>query len=234
MSGGSALTAAVNPVSGAVMADMKAAKSAKKAQKKQIKSTQQAYMDALDRTRSLNSQGLGYQKQALTLAKTNAAKANKIAAGIGTSATNAVLDREQALKANTQQGLVSRGLYNTSALDSLNRGINSDTNRALTEIMDSVGGTQIQTLQAGSNAQMEALGNLAQYLQSNGIAEADIYKALAQFLGGVQHSPGPSALSSVVGLGKLGLSMFGAPGMGGGSPGGFVGGGSPSSLNLGG
>lgn len=214
MSGGAAL----GPI-GAIKHDIDASKKAKKAQGKTIKGAQGAFMDALDRSRQLGSSGVAYQKNAIKTLHGANKQAMGIAAKMGTSAYNRVLDREQQAKGDLQQRAVSSGLYSTSALDSANRGVMSDTNRALADITDSLGGLQISTLQQGAGQEANAMQELSRYLQSQGISEAAIYEALAQFLGGIQHTPGTSALGTLGGFAKLGLSAFGG-GAGGAAGGG--------------
>lgn len=219
MSGGSALIGAGLGAGGAAgYQDYKAAKSAKKAQKKQIKSANDAYLSALGTVREKGSAGLTYQKQGLKAVQAGNSKASKIAAGLGTSAYNRVLDREQQTKGDLQQRSVNSGLYSTTSLDAANRGVMSDTNRALAEITDSIGGIQTGIAQQGGALESGAYQNLARYLQSQGISEAAIYEALASFLGGIQHTPGPSALGGLAGIAKLGISAFGGgAGAGGGN-----------------
>lgn len=80
----------------------------------------------------------------------------------GSVATKALLDREKQSMAGSQQSLISRGLYDSTATDAASRGISSDTNNALA-------GLQAQLAQLSSNVKIGeaqdtagAYGNLAQ------------------------------------------------------------------------
>lgn len=60
-------------------------------------------------------------------------------AGYGASGKADILDNQKSLMANTAQSLANRGLYNTTALDSANRGIAHSTNRSLAQLNEDLG-----------------------------------------------------------------------------------------------
>lgn len=79
----------------------------------------------------------------------------------GGVATKQLLDREQRSLASSQQSMVSRGLYDSTAFDASQRGIAADTNSGLAEL-------NAQLAQIGSNLKISegqdiagAYGNLA-------------------------------------------------------------------------
>lgn len=215
MSGGLASIAQAPLAAAGAVGDYQAAAGAKKAQKKQIKKTQQVYMDSLGRTQGLYAKGAGYQKKAIDVLGKGTNDALGIAARVGSAASQRVLDREQGLLGSAQQDAVSRGLYNSTAPQGANRAIRADTERSLAQIMDSIAGLQSGITQQGAGAQANALQNMATFYQGQSQQEQEIMRALAEYLGGIQHIAGPSILGSLGGLSKLGLQMGGP---GGGNP----------------
>jgi len=59
--------------------------------------------------------------------------------GSGKSAKADILENQKGLMAGTAQSMASRGLYNTTALDSANRGIAHSTNRSLAQLSEDLG-----------------------------------------------------------------------------------------------
>ncbi len=116
----------------------------------------------------------------------------------GAGATQRVLDRGQQRSADLSQGLISRGLGNTTVAPNLERGIAADTDRALLDIDDAIAslrtGLQVGKTQAIAGGQTD----LARLLERLALGQVGA-------LGGVQNVPAPGLLQ---GLG-------GAPGIAG-------------------
>ena len=93
----------------------------------------------------------------------------------GGLATKEILDREKQSLGSSQQSMISRGLYDTSAQDNAQRGITSDTNNALASL-------NAQLAQLGSNIKIsEAQDTAGVYGQ---LASSDTqYAALLAQLG---------------------------------------------------
>lgn len=202
-------------VAGAV-GDYQAAKSAKKAQKKQIKKTTDAYMTSLGRTQQLYAKGEGYQKKAINTTAQGTNDALSLTNRIGSSALQGVLDREQSALGSVQQDAVNRGMYNSTAPNQGGAAVRAASQRSLAQIMDSIAGLQSGIVQQGAGAQANAQQNLASFYQGQSQQEQEIMRALAEYLGGIQHVAGPSILGSLGGIAKLGLQA--GAGGGGGNP----------------
>lgn len=79
----------------------------------------------------------------------------------GAVATKALLDRERQNLASAKQSSMDRGIYSSTVYDAMNRGVNADTNSALSDL----------------NAQLALLGSNIRIGQ--GQAQAGIYQNLA-------------------------------------------------------
>ena len=148
--------------------------------------------------------------------------------GIGRQAKQTTLDREQQQLAGAQQSAISRGLGNTSVLDASRRGIQSDTDRALLSINESIAGlrsglfqqqglniAQILTNQAGFGAQIAgqeagAASNFANFLTGNQFAASPTGAGAAGAQLGGQ-------LGGFLGQGIAGLFGQSTPGIAGGN-----------------
>lgn len=201
---------------GAGILDYNAAAKAQKAQKKGVKQTIGTYHQGLDNTALRYDQSRSTLDKILPLLAGAQSKALKLNAASGSSATANVLDREAAARGAEEQYLVGRGLGNSTAGRPANAAITNTTNRALMDINEAVTGRASNILQQGAGQQANAISQKAGTYTAQSAQEAALFEALAQFLGGVQHSAGPSALGGIAGIAKL---LMGLPGGGGGSVG---------------
>lgn len=203
-------------VPGAAALDYKSAKKAQKAQKKGKAQTIDTFYDALDRTRELGAKGQNYRMKIPGLFDASTNKALKLSAGLGTSASQSVLDREQALLGASDQNLVGRGLYDSSVRRSQARPISSDATKHLLDINEATNGLSANIIQQGAGQKAGAYSQIAGGYDSQSAQEAALYEALASYLGGIQYSAGPSALGGLAGIAKL-LASAGAGGGGAGA-----------------
>lgn len=151
--------------------------------------------------------------------------------GIGASRAQDITDQAAQAGGAATQGLIGRGLGNTTVQDSINRGIAADKNKALTANSNSVAGLvagyQSQIGQAGLNQAAQANmanSNLSQaqlaFMNStqSGYPNAGAYGQLA-----MQFGQAGAAQANAAALGRLGApgrygagAMSGLPGGGGG------------------
>lgn len=201
--------------SGAGILDFNAAKKAQKAQKKGTKQTIGTYNTALDNTANRYNQQRFDLSAILPMLEQANTKALQLSARMGSGRTADVLNRENFQRGALEQNLVARGLGNSTAGLSQSRGITDSTNRALLDINDAVTGYQGGLIQSGAAQKANILSQRAGTYGSQSAQEAALYEALANFLGGIQHTAGPSALGGIAGIAKL-FASFGGGGAGAG------------------
>jgi hypothetical protein len=109
---------------------------------------------------------------------------------MGYSSKRSVLDREQQQLGRGAQSLTQRGLGNSSVLGSLNRGVQSGTDRSLAAIDEALAGMQSQLLAGKGQAVGGALGNQASAFGQHGGNMLDLLRQKTGLLGNVQYEGG--------------------------------------------
>lgn len=115
------------------------------------------------------------QRREESLALFDAAQA--LLQGAGDTARDRTLEREDAALRSNAASLASRGLFNTTALDSIQAGTRQRTDETLANIDDAEAGAlaSLATSRAGFTADL--LGQEAQFLQGSGV---DLFRAESQ------------------------------------------------------
>lgn len=140
-----------------------------------------------------------YGHKALDSIQSNYAAAGRDVARQGQLAQRSIMDRETQRLGGTQQSLVSRGLYNTTAFDNANRGVVNDTNRSLNELAGVIGQMQAGLKTGQAAAEANAYAGLSGSAQSYAALLAQLGLGQANLLGSVQHQGGDGILGPLLG-----------------------------------
>jgi hypothetical protein len=146
--------------------------------------------------------------------------------GVGETAQRRVSEQEQNARGATQQSAISRGLGNTTILDSLQRGVRRDANDARANIDEQVAArnadlwlrmaqNNAQFGQAQANATRGMAGDISQFIA----ARNDVGPSLNDYAGLIQQAmaaPDPNAPKRTSRV--IGGSVFGGGGALGSSP----------------
>ena len=172
------------------------------------------------------AQALQYQKQLLKTIQGGYGQALGTLGQYGASSKQAALDRGTQQTGAAQSSLVGRGLFNTTTLDNAQRGINSDTQRALGAIDQTVAGMRSGLEVGKAGAEAQAYGGLSGLFQNHSAAQTQLGEALVQALIAGRKQKHHSGLGGFLG-GLLGFVGSGGNPLGG-LAGLFGGGGSDS------
>lgn len=142
--------------------------------KKRLKQIEKIYAQLLAQQNQAYGKAEMHQKQ--TIGALNTGYSNALA-NSGLAATNAKKNVQQAGQQNlasTTQSLASRGLYNTTALDSARRGVMADTQRQMSGIDAALASLQSQLQVGHGQALAGAQAGLSGFYQQQNAANTGL------------------------------------------------------------
>lgn len=167
----------------------------------QLAQVLELYGQAQGQLKQSGANALQYGKQALGAIDTGYTDAQNQIGRIGTASKAAQLDRQTQQLGGAQTSLQSRGLFNSSIYTNLERGIRSDTSRALGNIDEALAGLYSNLDEQKATAKAGAYGNLAGITQNQGSQQVSLTSNIAGAVAGVQHTDPNAWLGSLLQLG---------------------------------
>jgi hypothetical protein len=128
------------------------------------------------------------------------------AAGVGgAQAKRDVLNMQKANLGAASQSAINRGLYNSSTLDTANRGVYSDAMRQMSDVNNALAQNMSNLQMARANALFGAKSNIANLFQNKAGADTSM---LQNFWNQMPKAAAPNPL--LAGIGQLGGAFLGA------------------------
>ncbi|UCC74417.1 MAG: hypothetical protein JSV86_07630 [Gemmatimonadota bacterium] len=151
------------------------------------------------------SQGMPYMQQAVDVAKTGQADANRLTAARGAESYRAIQDMVAQGASAATQGAVSSGLGSGSAAGQARAQAAYQGARAAGQLGEGLAGISANTALQGAAQTGSALQGLASYWASRGKAYAGAGQGLQNTLSQFQWQGGQAPIDSLLGLGGAAL-----------------------------